>query len=176
MPESQTNITFKLNLCINCLSFLNDAASRSKSGMAREKAAMDAGIELANGSNDVRHLETIAHWKSARRRALLQKNSERVLMAALDIARSSADASEKIRVLKSLDGVGVRMGSAILTAMYPERYTVIDVRALDSLGVRGHVDDFSLYPVYLEFCIATAADLGMPLRDLDRALWKAGAA
>lgn len=176
MTKSLTTITFKLDLCMNCLCLLNDAACRSKSGIAREKAAMDAGAEIANGSNDVRHLETIANWKSARRRALLRRNSEGATMAALDVARSGAEAAEKIRVLKSLDGVGVRMGSAILTAMYPERYTVIDVRALDSLGVRGHVDDFSLYPAYLEFCIATAADLGMPLRDFDRALWKAGAA
>jgi hypothetical protein len=48
------------------------------------------------------------------------------------------------------------------------------VRALDALGARGKTATGRLYDEYLDFCQREAARLKMPLRDLDRALWKAG--
>ncbi len=137
---------------------------------------MAAGREIAGGSNAVAPLERIANWKSARRRALLWANEEHELQIALDVARGEASANEKIEALAKLKGVGVPMASAILTAINPEQYTVLDVRALDALGARGKINRRGIYSYYLNFCFEQAAACEMTLRDFDRALWKAGAA
>ncbi len=63
------------------------------------------------------------------------------------------------------------MASAILTAMDPERYTVLDVRALEALGVKDG-DDIDLYVAYVEACRRLAKQYGVTLRDFDRANWQ----
>jgi hypothetical protein len=60
---------------------------------------------------------------------------------------SDARTSEKsaVETLDRPHGVGVPMASAILRTIRPENYTVIDVRALESLGVSktdGSVNDY----------------------------------
>lgn len=167
---------FKLSLCAACLVELNKAAVRSKKAKEKEKRALGAGVQIAVGRNDFELLEQIAEWKSPRRRALLKENSQSARQEALDVARSSAGVSAKIEALCQLQGVRVPMASAILTAIDPFNYTVIDVRALDTLGVHVSVNLAKLYPSYLEFCAQKAKSYGMSLRDFDRALWKAGSA
>ena len=76
-------------------------------------------------------------------------------------------------------GWGPAMGSAILAATQPDRFTVIDKRALKSLRAHG------LHPVgdenatladwtgYLATCRSIALQCGFTLRDVDRALYAA---
>ncbi|MGX1007050.1 hypothetical protein AB7M69_001407 [Bradyrhizobium japonicum] len=61
----------------------------------------------------------------------------------------------------------------MMTAVAPQRYTVIDFRALWSLGIerRGYYS-VTLYLGYLAACRAIAAGAGVDLRSLDRALWR----
>jgi hypothetical protein len=153
---------------------LNAAALRDEKARARESEAFVAGKKLANGGHDVEWLVQIAQWKSPRRRELLGQNSDDKRRQALTVARSAVGPETKIEALESLQGVGVRMASAILTAMDPLNYLVIDVRALDALGMRGAMATAKLYAHYLTFCRETSRAFGMPLRDFDRALWKAG--
>ena len=64
------------------------------------------------------------------------------------------------------------MASAILRTIRPENYTVIDVRALESLGVSktdGSVND---YLSYLWACCELASKRNVGLRTLDRPLWQ----
>ena len=77
-----------------------------------------------------------------------------------------------VAVLTALRGVGIPMASAILTAINPERYTVLDFRALESLGIKNWRDSFAFYVTYLEACRELAARHGKSLRTLDRALWQ----
>jgi hypothetical protein len=64
------------------------------------------------------------------------------------------------------------MASAILRTIRPENYTVIDVRALESLGVSktdGSVND------YLSICgraVSWRASAMLVYETLDRALWQ----
>jgi hypothetical protein len=171
-----TSFNFKLEFCGDCLRLLNAAAVRAEKAMAKERAAFDAGRLLASGKASRALFLAIANWKSARRRALLEENSLPALRAVMNMVRGNAPTSEKLVALTGLRGVGVPMATAILTAMYPDDYLVLDVRTLDALGERGRQPTAELYEAFLSFCRTAANEAGMPLRDFDRALWKAGSA
>ena len=76
-----------------------------------------------------------------------------------------------IAVLLGLQGVHVPVASAILTAIDPERYTVIDFRALEALGSKSKDRSVNFYLVYLHACRQLAEEHQVTLRRLDRALW-----
>jgi hypothetical protein len=56
--------------------------------------------------------------------------------------------------------------------MRPERFTVIDFRALESLGVKQAVLTVEFYLEYLGACRGLAKQHDIDIRDLDRALWQ----
>ena len=63
--------------------------------------------------------------------------------------------------------------STLLYFAFPDDYPILDVRALESLGVRPR----STYPVsfwleYLDACRKLARRAGVTLRTLDKALWQ----
>jgi hypothetical protein len=65
---------------------------------------------------------------------------------ALRLAVEAKTDRAAIAVLCGLVGVDVTVASAILTAINPDRYAIIDFRALKSLGYKGagSTVDFSL--------------------------------
>jgi hypothetical protein len=75
--------------------------------------------------------------------------------------------------LLELDGVGVPTASTLLYCAFPDHYPILDVRALESLGVKPR----SQYPLsfwlgYLDACRELAQQAGVSLRTLDKALWQ----
>jgi hypothetical protein len=75
-------------------------------------------------------------------------------------------------VLLGLRGVAVPVASAILTAIKPSRYAVIDFRALESLGCKSLDRTIDFYLRYLRFCRSLGEQQNVDLRTLDRALWQ----
>jgi len=146
-----------------------------------EKAAFEAGKKIREGDFSVENLATIVKWKSARVVHYLRENSSEKVKQALERATApEAKARDAILSLVQLHGVGIPVASAILTAIFPERYTIIDFRALEALG--HGLQDASFYEKYLAFC-KNLADSGViqpqkdrpaatALRALDRALWQ----
>ena len=63
------------------------------------------------------------------------------------------------------------MASAILTAIDPEHYTVLDTRALEALGLPDS-DDVDFYVLYVDECRRMATNYGATLRGFDRANWQ----
>jgi len=90
-------------------------------------------------------------------------------LALADKAKSEAEA---VGALIKLSGVGVPTASAILMAIYPERYTVIDQLALRALGISNQ--EIAFYVLYNAACRDLAREHGVCLRTLDRALWEYG--
>lgn len=146
-----------------------------------EKAAFEAGEAIRNGDFTLANLEAIVRWKSERVVHYLIGNSNEKIKRALAIAASpetSTDAA--VTALLELHGVDLPVASAILAAIFPERYTVLDFRALEALGHARH--DVRFYEEYLAFCkrlaesniVQAQSDLPAPtpLRTLDRALWE----
>jgi hypothetical protein len=115
----------------------------------------------------------VCAWKTPRSRPKIAANSARVVTATTRRALGTADEAERMAALLELQGVGVPTASTLLYAAFPQDYPILDVRALESLGVKAR----SSYPVsfwlaYLEACRAIARASGVSLRTLDQALWQ----
>ena len=144
-----------------------------------EKDAFEAGESIRRGDYSLANLEAIVRWKSERLVHYIIANSNARIRHALEMAtRADATTNEAMHALLELRGVDVPRASAILAAIYPERYIELDVEDLQALGqVR---QDVRFYEEYLAFCrklaergiVAPQATLPgpTPLHTLDRAL------
>jgi hypothetical protein len=116
----------------------------------------------------------VCAWKTPRSRPRVAANGEDAVRAATGAALSAADERVRMEALLALEGVGVPTASTLLYFSEPDRYPILDVRALESLG---QPVDRSTYPVaywleYLAACRALALRHGIGLRTLDKALWQ----
>ncbi|MGN6866850.1 MAG: hypothetical protein ACTHMY_00445 [Solirubrobacteraceae bacterium] len=115
----------------------------------------------------------ICGWKTVRSRSKVAANSEPTVADATGRALSANDEATRISALLELAGVGVPTASTLLYFVHPEDYPILDVRALESLGVKAR----SVYPVgfwlaYLGACRTIAGRAGVTIRTLDKALWQ----
>lgn len=146
-----------------------------------EQAAFEAGQSIRNGEFTLANLEVIVRWKSERVVHYLIANSNEKIKGALAVAASPGSSTrEAINALTDLRGIDLPIASAVLAAIAPERYTVLDFRALEALGHARHNVEF--YEEYLAFCkhladckiIEPQNNLPGPtaLHALERALWE----
>jgi len=142
-------------------------------GPEQDEEAFNAGSSIAAGSYTRENLKVIVYWKSPRRAALIDDNTDAEIAKALRFA-ADIRTSEKlaVEILDGLHGVGVPVASAILATIHPTKYTIIDFRALDSLGVSKWDGSVSYYLSYLRACSELALKHKVSLRTLDRALWQ----
>jgi hypothetical protein len=116
----------------------------------------------------------ICDWKTrGRPRRFYVKLDESVIRWQTELALSDVDEERRIRALTSLRGVRLPTASMLLHLALPDKYPVIDFRALWSLGCEaGHIG-MGFWLTYVEFCRSLASECGLSsLRDLDRALWQ----
>jgi hypothetical protein len=71
----------------------------------------------------------MCHWKSPRARHLWSANSPARIRAISRQVLATRSERRRMELLTGLKGVGVPMGSAILTLLDPKRYGVLDIRA-----------------------------------------------
>lgn len=135
--------------------------------------ALAAGRRIRSGDYTRSNIETIFDWKTGGRgKSRLRRNSDEEIADALSLAISAKTERAAIAVLLGLQGVLAPVASAILTAIDPERYTVIDFRALEALGSESKDRSVNFYLAYLTCCRQLAKTHNVALRDLDRALWQ----
>lgn len=146
-----------------------------------EKAAFEAGEAIRGGDYSLANLEAIVRWKSERAVQYLIGNSNEKIRRVLAVAASPESSTEAaVKVLLELHGVDLPVASAILAAIHPGQYTVLDYRALEALGHARH--DVHFYEEYLAFCkrladsniVKPQSELPAPtpLRTIDRALFE----
>ena len=146
-----------------------------------EREAFEAGASIRNGDYSLANLETIVRWKSERVVHYLIGNSEAKIRRVLAVAAApETSLGNAVDALTSLRGIDLPIASAILTAIMPERYNVLDFRSLEALGHARHNVDF--YAEYVGFCrrlaerglVAPQGELpgATALHTLDRALWE----
>jgi len=144
-----------------------------------EAEAFEAGAAIRKGDYSLANLETIVRWKSELLVQYLIGNSSISIRRALEVAASAeSSTAEALTALLGLRGVDIPMASAIMAAIFPERYIELDLRALEGLGMVRQ--DVRFYEEYLEFCrrlvergiVKPQSDLPgpTPLHALDRAL------
>lgn len=142
-------------------------------GYAQDDRALRAGMAIRHGDYSRENLKEIVAWKSQRRLALIDENSSAAIYECLRFACTTRSERTAIETLLQLRGVGIPVASAILTTIYPDRFTIIDFRALEALGV-AQMPNLSVeyFLAYLEACRAIGRAHGTTLRTLDRALWQ----
>ncbi len=127
----------------------------------------------ARGYYRRREFLTVCAWKTPRSAPKVALNTEPAVRAATRRALADPDEAVRMQSLLALEGVGVPTASTLLYFAFPALYPILDVRALESLGVKPR----SQYPIgfwlgYLEACRALAAECAVSIRTLDKALWQ----
>lgn len=112
-------------------------------------------------------------WTPARSSSKVAANSEEEVHDATNRAFFSEDEGTCMEALLELNGVGVPTASTLLHFAFPDDYPILDVRALESLGVKARTQ----YPVsfwlgYLRACRELSMGCGVSVRTLDKALWQ----
>jgi len=137
-------------------------------------AALGAGA-VVRGHYTRAEFLALCEWKSARSRPLVAANAAGAVRSSTRRALAAAAGErERIEALLALRGVGMPTASVLLHFAMPDRYPILDVRALESLGVTGRTS----YPIafwleYVDACRRLAAAHRVSLRTLDKALWQA---
>jgi len=142
-------------------------------GYNEDSDALRAGESIQRGEYSRENLTTIFQWKTKGRGiSRLRRNTDQEIEDALRLAVDARTERSAISVLSGLYGADVPVASAVLTAISPDRYTIIDFRALESLGNPTSNRSVDFYLVYLNACRELAATHGVALRKFDRALWQ----
>jgi hypothetical protein len=74
--------------------------------------------------------------------------------------------------LRSLHGVEWPTASVFLHLTYPERYPILDQRALQALGVPPRSYSLRFWQAYVSAWVDLAARAGVDGRTFDQALWQ----
>lgn len=146
-----------------------------------EKAAFEAGEAIRGGDYTLANLEAIVRWKSERAVHYLIGNSNEKIRHALAVAAAPESTTETaVHALLDLHGVDILVASAVLAAIFPDRYAALDYRTLEALGHARH--DVRFYEEYVDYCrrlaesniVQPQSNLPGPtaLRALGRALWE----
>jgi hypothetical protein len=115
----------------------------------------------------------VCAWKTVRSRPKVASNPESAVVEKTRRALASRDEATRMGALLELEGVGVPTGSTLLYCAFPTEYPILDVRALESLGVKPRSQyrlDFWLE--YLGACRELARRNRVSTRTLDKALWQ----
>lgn len=141
---------------------------------------------MGRASLDREAFQRIIDWKfpnQAHRRTMahrrLAEESNAALLDFSPAARQCVDDGAALRIILRVNGVGPALGSALLMVMNPERWTVLDVRALASVRAVGYPEvpdnaqERATWLPYLTACRAIQQRTDLSLRTIDRALWVA---
>ena len=144
-----------------------------------ELKVLEAGRRIAAGDYGREHLSTIFEWKTrGRGRTRIERNTAEEVADALRLALLANTERSALSVLTGLSGVDIPVASTVLTMVNPARYTILDFRALFSLGIEKTVYSAGFYLGYLAICrevaehASKATATTIDLRTLDHALWQ----
>jgi hypothetical protein len=139
-----------------------------------ERACEAAGAAArARGYYRRQEFVLVCAFKTARSTPKVALNTAAAVRVATGRALADPDEAVRMEALLALTGVGVPTASTLLYFAFPALYPILDVRALESLGVKPR----STYPIgfwldYLAACRGLAERCGVSIRTLDKALWQ----
>jgi hypothetical protein len=185
--------TLRTRLVAWCAQFPNPSGDPERNAASRaaedEQLARFAGLDALT----LPQVKELIGWKFGsmphrKARALdglaaVGWNGAEGARALIRRALAADDDFEALHLIAGPDGIyrfGPAMGSTILAACRPDRFTVADTNALHALRTLERMPPgpptFRLkdWLGYLQACRALAKTCRMSLRDIDRALWVAG--
>jgi hypothetical protein len=140
-----------------------------------DKSIFDEAIPIVRqvGYLTKKQMQAVARWKPPRAAPKIENNSDSLIVEATRIALSSPHEEIRVRALTLIHGVGFPMASVVLHWFHPDRYPILDFRALWSLGVEElPTYTFPFWWAYTQACRRLADEAGVNMRVLDQALWQ----
>jgi hypothetical protein len=139
----------------------------------------DDAVAAAGGSARERGFYTkpelvlVCEWKTARSKSRVAQNTAGFVERITGAALATDDERERMAALCVLRGVDVPSASVLLHFAFPDRYPIIDWRALESLG-RYESPPYSIayWLAYVDACRGLAQRAGVSMRVLNTALWQ----
>ncbi len=149
-------------------------ALASRFGYADDARLLVAGTAAkARGYYTREEFVLVCAWKTQRSRSKVATNTEGAVAGATRRALAATDEAARMSALLELAGVGVPTASTLLYVAFPNDYPILDVRALESLGVRPRSQyPLSFWLAYLSACRELAHSYRVSIRTLDKALWQ----
>jgi hypothetical protein len=116
----------------------------------------------------------VCRWKTPRSAPLVALNTAESVEAVTRVALSEASSErERMEALRSLHGLDWATASVFLHLAYPERYPILDKRALQALGVRPPTAySFRFWQAYVAAYVELVEKAGVDGRTFDQALWQ----
>lgn len=115
----------------------------------------------------------LCRWKTPRSQPRVASNPDGFIQAVTQTALSTPEERLRIEVLTLLDGVSWPTASVLLHFGHADPYPILDFRALWSLGVENPPRyAFDFWWEYTCYTRQLAAESGVSMRVLDRALWQ----
>jgi len=156
-----------------------DFDPKYRQGEAQLKAWLQTQFREGRPYLDKRHFVDIATWKSPRALPHYQSNDSALVREVTALAFATRRDDLRLRLLTLLNGVGVPVASTILHFAFPNKYPIMDVRAVSTLRRFGlwmrptHLwFDVKDWQEYVRLMRDHAKRLDVTLRELDKALWK----
>jgi hypothetical protein len=136
--------------------------------LAIGRAARDRGFYTRD------EFVTVCRWKTPRSGPLVAENCTDTVEALTRVGLSDTSSErQRVDALRTLRGVEWATASVLLHLAYPERYPILDKRALHALGVRApSAYSFRFWWDYVTACLQLAQRAGVGGRTLDQALWQ----
>ena len=115
----------------------------------------------------------VCRWKTPRSAPLVALNSAEAVESSTRAALAEAASDrERVKELQSLRGVGLPTASVLLHLVHPDRYPILDVRALHALGVPARSHSYRLWEAFVTEYRRLVTQAGVDGRTLDQALWQ----
>lgn len=119
----------------------------------------------------------VCEWKSPRNPSRCESNDDSTIKEISSLARTTTSDQERIEIWTQLAGIRWPTASVFLHFAFPNRYPILDFRALWSLGVDEPKKavarcKYPFWSDYARFCRKLARRCGVSMRVLDQALWK----
>jgi hypothetical protein len=122
-----------------------------------------------------KQLYKVARWKTPRVSKIVKSNSDAIVRGITTFALKTSNEKYKIRILCTLDGIGIPRASAILAMSNPQKYGVIDINAWYALtGEKKQSFNDDDWIWYLEQIRKLARKHRKTPRQIDMALMKYG--
>ena len=112
-------------------------------------------------------------WKTTRQRKLYETNDSGLVKEITEFSFAATNDEGKIKILMILNGVSWPIASAILHFAFPNKYPILDFRALWSLGwEKPSFYNFKFWQKYCNKISQLSQQIGLPIRVIDKALWE----
>jgi len=115
----------------------------------------------------------LGKWKSRRPIKCYESNSESLIRDITKFSLSTDNEEARIEILLVLKGVSWPVASTILHFAFPNKYPIMDFRALWSIGIKQPKSyNFNFWQSYCEKMREVAKNVHEDIRTVDKALWE----